>query len=351
MRNSISSQIMSKPKVLIVGCGAVGLSAGFFLSSGAEITYLVRPGRKSAFVAPKNLYSYKDNELHTFDNYRVIEDPSEVSGETFAFVLDTLDGFTARSENGIKTLNKVGALINEKQNAECFVVYDAVGLAMEEHYSTALGIPPTRLLFAASLLAHQPTSLITIPPNADKSLIAKADNLYVPVSKNVGLTVVNTQPRLTKRLKQIYDKNGVMKISAIPAFMGPVLLVMMLHLVTWHMDGWHEFHHLRHNKDLWPLMLRAQKEILTLPRLGWTGWLLSWVFGGWAAAKFNQGAVDAALPMHMHEFNKFHHGGKVNAQDVKMMEDLLAEGERTGHKMPALREIVERARTFEAVEI
>jgi hypothetical protein len=148
---------MSKPQVLIVGCGAVGLSAGFFLSSGASITYLVRPGRKSAFVAPKNLYSYKENELYTFDNYRVIEDPSEVSDECFAFVFDTLDGHTARSEGGIRTLNKVGALINKQQNAHCFVVYDAVGLDTKKHYASALGISLDRLLFAGSLLAHPPT--------------------------------------------------------------------------------------------------------------------------------------------------------------------------------------------------
>jgi len=343
---------MSKPEVLIVGCGAVGLSAGFFLSTRASITYLVRPGRKSAFLPPKNLYSYKDNELHTFDNYRVIEDPSEVSGEAFAFVLDTLDGFTARSENGTKTLNKVGTLLNEKQNADCFVVYDAVGLAMEEHYSTALGIPGTRLLFAASLLAHQPTSLITVPSNADKTLVAKADILYSSISKNVGLTVVNTQPRLTQRLKQIYEQNDAgMKISALPAFMAPIVLAMMLHLVIWHLDGWNEFNHLQQNKDLWPLMVRAQKEILTLPRFGWSGWLLSWVFGGWAAAKVNQGAVGGAMPLQVHEFNKFHHGGKVNAQDIKIMKDLLVEGEGSRHGMPALREVVERARGFKAVEI
>lgn len=59
---------MSQPELLIVGCGVVGLSQGYHLSAGADITCLVRPGRKSAFTASTHLYSYKEDELHTFSN-------------------------------------------------------------------------------------------------------------------------------------------------------------------------------------------------------------------------------------------------------------------------------------------
>lgn len=338
---------MSKPQILIVGCGAVGLSAGYFLSTGASITYLVRPGRKPAFIPPKNLYSYKDNVLHAFGDYRVIESPSEVSGEEFYLVFDTLDGHTARSEGGVKTLKDVGDLLREKQNERSFVVYDAVGLDIEDHYATTMGIPKARFIWAGSMLAHQPTPTISIPPTADKDLIAKADMLYSDLPGNFGLMMMNSKPELVKKLKTVYEQNGRLKIQTLPAPFEPLLLVTMLHLVTWNIAGWKEFDNLYRNKELWSLMLKAQTEIFRLPRLGWKGWLFSWVFGSWATAGLNRQPEKGAFPLVYHEFNSFHHGGKVVKQDIKILEDLVADGEKNGHKMVALREVCRKAEEVE----
>lgn len=335
---------MSRPKVLIVGCGAVGLSQGYHLSAGADVTYLVRPGRKSAFTAPKHLYSYRDDELFTFSSYRVIESVSEVTGETFAFIFDTLDGHTARSEGGVTTLSSVGDLLNEPQNADCFLVYDAFGLDMEDHYLRTTRIAPSRLLLALSMLAHQPTPSISIPATANKDLVAKADLLYAHNPPNVGLLVFNTHPALLKRLKAVYDINGKLTVGSMPAFVapwGPWLVI--LHLVTWDVDGYGPFEQLIANQELWSLMLRAQTEMLNLPRFGWVGWALSWVMGGWATKKMNLSLVENTKPLKYEEFNAFHHGGKVSKQDCVALEDILSEGEKAGRKMEALREIVKRA--------
>ncbi|EUC40131.1 hypothetical protein COCMIDRAFT_41487 [Bipolaris oryzae ATCC 44560] len=334
---------MSKPKVLFVGCGAVGLSQGYHLSAGADITYLVRPGRKPAFLPPKQLYAYKTDKLHTFSSYRVIESVSEVKGETFAFIFDTLDGHTARSENGVATIRSVGNLINEPQNKECFVVFDAVGLDMDEHYASNLRVPKSRLLMAASMLAHQPTPQISIPATASKDLVAKADMLYAPGMPGVGLMVGNTQPTLVKKVSAIYNVNGALVISTIPAFvMAPFQSIVLLHLVVWDIDGFGPFSHLRSNSELWSLLLRAQTEILRLPRYGWTGWFLSLVMGSWATEKAITLPGQGSKPLAYHEFNAFHHGGKVAKQDLMILEEVLDDGEKSGTKMEALREVVRR---------
>lgn len=338
---------MSKPKVLIIGCGAVGLTQGYHLSTGADITYLVRPGRKPAFLAPKQLYAYKTDELHIFSSYRVVESVAEVTGETFAFILDTLDGHTARSENGVATMRSVGDLINEPQNKESFVLFDAVGLDMDEHYARNLRVPKSRLLLAASMLAHQPTSQISIPAKANKDLIAKADMLYAPAMPGVGLMIGNTQPTLIRKVSAIYNLNGALLISTLPAFLiAPFQPIALLHLVIWDIDGFGPFSHLRSNTSLWPLLLRAQTEILRLPRHGWTGWLLALVMGSWATEKAITPPVEGAKPLVYHEFNKFHHGGKVAKQDLMIMEEILDDGEKAGVKMEALREVVRRARAL-----
>ncbi|KAF2028535.1 hypothetical protein EK21DRAFT_113703 [Setomelanomma holmii] len=333
---------ISKPKVLIVGCGAVGLTQGYHLSFGASITFLVRPGRKPAFQPPKKLYDYKTNALNVFNDYRVIESPKEVAGEDFLFVFDTLDGHTARSEGGVATLKAVANLIRDHQ--QTFVVYDAVGLDMEDHYATTMGIPKDRLLLAASMLAHQPTKSISLPPNADAGLVSHADMFYASWGDTNGLNVFNTQPKHVKTLGEIYSKHDKIRIGVLPAFMSSAgLMVGILQVVSWSADGSQSFEHFRQNTELWNLMLAAQSEILNLPRFGWTGWLSSWVMGSWATAKIVTAPVEAVKPLAYHEFNDFHHGAKVNKQDIMVIEQLIADGERSKHKMVACREMCRRA--------
>jgi hypothetical protein len=339
---------MSKPQVLIIGCGAVGLLQGFYLSPGADITYLVRPGRRSAFVGPKHLYSYKRNENYTFSDYRVVESLAEIRSETFDFVFDTLDGNTARSEDGIATIAAVGDFLNEGQNKDCFAIYAAIGLDIEKHYASTMRIAPSRLFAGLSMLVHQPTTRISLPNTASKDKVAKADLLFAYLEPDTGLAVFNTQPQLTKKLESIYNVNGKLKVQVIPAFVEPwFMLVNMLHFVTWHVDGWKPWEQFRADTELWSLMISAQTEILTLPRFGWTGWLLSFVFKSWAAEKLITPLVDGAKPMKLEEFNRFHHGGKVLKQDIRALEDVTKEGERFRRKMPALREIIQRAHETE----
>ncbi|PSN67731.1 hypothetical protein BS50DRAFT_572754 [Corynespora cassiicola Philippines] len=329
---------MAKPKILIVGCGSVGMVQGYHLSSGADITYLVRPGRSPAFAPPKRLYDYKANALRTFDNYRVVESTDDLLGEEFYLVFDTLDGHTARSEGGAATLSAVGKLIRDKP--ETFVVYDAIGLDIDDHYATTMGIAKERLMLGFSMLAHQPTKSISIPASADRGLVAQADMLYSHQPGNVGLLLFNTQKKLAKAMQEVYNKNGTLHIQFLPGFMaGWAPLLAMLHLMSWKIDGYQDFDHLQNNRELWSLMLRAQKEILNLPRFGWTGWLLSLVLGSWATAKVNKGPMDGALPLSYREFNAFHHGEKVVKQDIQVLKDIVVEGERHGRKMEALRSI------------
>jgi hypothetical protein len=337
---------MSKPQILIIGCGAVGLAQGYRLSSGASITYLVRPGRKPAFTPPKRLYDYRENDLYVFDDYRVIESTSEVANEEFIFVFDTLDGHTARSEGGTATLRAVGELI---RNTSAFVVYDAIGLDIEDHYAKSMGISKERLNLACSMLAHQPTTQISIPHTADPALVAKADLLYIGFPDESGLMTFKTRPKLAKTLQEIYAKNGKLHVAIYPHLVASLLGVGMVHLVSWNVDGYRPVPDFYANRPLWNLMIRAQGEILTLPRYGWGGWILSWVLSSsWATKKFMfEKLADGALPMAFHEFNAFHHGGKVVKQDIATLVDLVQDGEKVGRKMEALREVVRLAEETE----
>lgn len=333
---------MATPKILIIGCGAVGLSQGFHLSAGAEITYLVRPGRSGAFAPPKRLYDYKTDKLHTFENYRVIESTTEVAGEEFYCVFDTLDGHTAQSEGGVATLKSVGDLI--RNVPKTFVMYDAVGADIEQHYASTMGISKERLVLVLSMLAHQPTPMISVPSSANRDLIAQADLLYSHLGTDSGLAVVNKNAELTKKIEAVYNQNGRLKIQRQPAIVGDIVMLAMVQLVVWHIEGWPESSRSLRSSKSWALLIRAQQEILSLPRFGWTGWILSWLFGSWATAKMIDNPIKDAFPLAYHEFNAFHHGNKVIQQDVQALEDLVAQGEKAKVKMVATQEICRQAR-------
>jgi hypothetical protein len=333
---------MATPKILIVGCGAVGLSQGYHLSAGAEITYLVRPGRSGAFAPPKRLYDYKKDELLTFKDYRIIESTTEVAGEEFYCVLDTLDGHTAQSEGGVATLKSVGHLI--RNVSKTFVLYDAIGADMEHHYASTMGIAKERLVLVLSMLAHQPTPLIHVPSTANRDLIAQADLLYSHIGTDAGLVVVNKNVKLTKKTEAVYNQNGRLKIQRQPAIVGDLVLLGIAQLVVWHIEDWPAWPRLQNSGESWTLLIRAQKEILSLPRFGWTGWALSWFIGSWVTGKMIEMPAKGALPLAYHEFNAFHHGNKVVKQDVEVLEELVGHGEKAKISMTSLREICRQAR-------
>ncbi|KAG8623759.1 hypothetical protein KVT40_008735 [Elsinoe batatas] len=338
---------MSKPKILIIGAGAVGLAQGYHLSTGAEITYLVRPGRKPAFVAPKRLYDYKANTLRTFESYRVIESPREVSSETFFCVFDTLDGATARSDSGRSTLSAVGDLIRD--HADTFVVFDAVGLDMKDYYASTMGISKDRLLLGLSMLAHQPTDKISAPPAANQEHATQADLLYSSLSGDQGLMISKSNPVHAAAFMEVYGKNSLLGVSYVPPINEEMLLTMTIAvMVGWHAHGWGPLQGFIDNSDLWSLTIKAQKEILALPRYGWLGYFMSFIMGSYLTAKLHLSTEAQAQPLVYHEFNKFHHGAKVLQQDLDFLQDLVEQGEKEKHKMTAVKRLIQAAEKVKA---
>jgi hypothetical protein len=51
---------------------------------------------------------------------------------------------------------------------------------------------------------------------------------------------------------------------------------------------------------------------------------------------------ESALPLDLAAFNRYHHGGKVNGQDHRILREALRRGEAEGVEMPALRALVAR---------
>lgn len=223
-------------------------------------------------------------------------------------------------------------------------MYDAVGTDMEQHYASSMGIEKSRLVLAVSMLAHQPTGMISVPASANAELVAKANLLYAHLAGGIGLTVVGARPEIMKKIESVYHPNGRLKVRRLPGAVGHLTLVILPQLIAWHLEGWVAWPQLKHSGETWELLLRAQKEVLNFPRFGWTGKVLSWFVGSWVTAKVMGGMSKDSEPLLYHEFNAFHHGGKVILQDVEVLEEIVEEGERAKRDVTALKEMCRRAR-------
>ncbi|USP79379.1 hypothetical protein yc1106_06653 [Curvularia clavata] len=328
---------MAKPKVLVVGCGATGITHGYYFSAGNEVTFLVRPGRKSAYAPPKKLYNYEEDALHTFSDYRIIESTAEVQGTEFDLVFNTLDMHIARSKSGAATLRSVGDMIHKTSS---FVVHNVAGPGMRDYYADIMGIPKDRHLVALSMLAHQPTTKISFPERAERSIITQADMLYRPHAGGIGLVVFKSNAHLAKTLSKVYSHDDNLKVLIVPGFLEVGVDVFMVQLAAWFIDGFRPFDQFRTNTILWTLMMRAQSEVLCLPKLGWLGWVLSWLLGSRVTEKYLFPLLaDPMAPLPMHEFQSFHHGGKVLQQDLEYIMGLVKEGKESGREMSALEEL------------
>ncbi|GLY02381.1 2-dehydropantoate 2-reductase N-terminal domain-containing protein [Actinoplanes sp. NBRC 101535] len=335
---------MSNAAVLVVGAGAVGLSLGYHLQlAGADVTFLVRPGRREAFAAPRRLYDYNDDTVRTFDGYRTVEDTTELAGQRFAFVLVTLNGHVSRTAQGAATLREVGDLISD--DADAVVLMDGIGVGLREFYLETMGISGDRLLLGfLGMLAHQGSAGLPVPAGADPAAIAAADICYVHPATRTGFTVARSNPAAAKKFAALYDRSGVSKVGFMPAKVADIIGSAVFTIYTaCDIAGWPPVAHVVADKPLWSLAVRAQREILTLPRNGLFGKIAALVMGSRITAAIHLKQETGMRPLDTAAFNRFHHGGKVRAQDMDVLRDFAAEGQRHGQPMTALRALLARA--------
>lgn len=87
---------------------------------------------------------------------------------------------------------------------------------------------------------------------------------------------------------------------------------------------------------------KATKEILGLSIYGPSGQTASEQTTASGLLDFWRDWEKNTLPLDLQGFNRFHHGGKVNRQDRKILSDLIAVGKTDGQNMAATQELLDR---------
>ncbi len=331
-----------KPAILIVGAGSMGMVTGYHLQlAGVDVTFLVRPTRVEDFKPPQLLYCYDDATLKKFDDYRVIGNMSESGGKPLDFVIVTLDGATTRSAEGTAVLRDIG---NAIRSTAAYLVMGGVGVGLREHYLKTTGLPENRVFGGfLGLLAHQVSANLPVNPPTDPATLAKASMAYRHFSNKKGFLLETRVPEAARAFAALYDRSGVSLCGA----MGKTLVDIVTNsafpmLAASEIANWPNVTALVANKELWQLACRAQAEIMALPQHGLLGKLMAVIMGPGITAKLQLKLEREMLPLDYQAFNRFHHGAKVRAQDVQVMQNCVADGERQGKPMASLRELLAR---------
>lgn len=339
---------MSKPSVLIVGAGAVGLALGYHLSlAAADITFLVRPGRKAAVAAPQQLYCYDDATLKTFAGFGVIDDVAELAQQQFQFVIVTLDGHASRSAEGTTVLRGIGDAIRETDTT---VILCGVGSGLREHYLGTMRIAADRLLVGLlGMVSHQPSADLPVHAPTDPAQLAKASVGYKHPANKVGFRIGTSNAAAAKQFAALYDRSGVSRCSLVNPFLVNSSSAFLPVFMACEIAGWpDDFATVVADKELWRLACRAQDEIMALPQNGWLGKLMAIILGPRITASVHLKMQRELRPLDYQAFSRFQHGGKVRAQDVESLRTDLADGQRQGQPMAALQALLARLAAYEA---
>jgi hypothetical protein len=332
---------MANASVLIVGAGALGIVTGYHLQlAGAEVSFLVRPGRLDALAEPQVLYCFDDHELKRFSGYRAFGSVAEAMDRDYDFVIVTMDGATCR---GAEATSLLAALGDGIRKGKSVAVISGVGV--RDHCRDTMKLPDDRVVEGTMGLLSYQTDRVTLPlnPPTDPQKLAKASMAYKHMGKNPGFMVVSQPAKAARDFAELYNRSGVSKCAV---FNGKLFAMfassIFVTMATFDLAGWPHADVLARNRDLMMLCSKATKEIMRLPEFGLAGKIGSLFMSPGMIAKNNAKMERDCLPVDYSAFNQFHHGGKVREQDIQVLRNGLASGQAHGRAMPALSELLRR---------
>jgi hypothetical protein len=325
----------STTHILIVGAGAMGIMSGYHLQlAGAEVTFLVRPRHVEKLARPQVLYSYDDGSLKLFSGYRVLTDVTGADDRAYDYVIVTLDGASSRSTEGTALLNDLG---NTVRDTAAVVIIGGIGLGLRQHCLDVLGVSEDRVISGwLSLLAYQVASAdLPIHPPTDPRVLAQADIAYRTMTAG-SFTVEDRFPAVAARFKALYDACAVSHCDVVDHEQFPVQVATVFPIVAAsELMGWPPAAQLTDDEDTWGLVVGAVSEVTSIH-----GDSLTEPTSSESLTQMLAISEEEALPLDWNAFNAFHHGGKVAQQDLELLQDYPAAGQRQGKPMVALKQLI-----------
>ena len=330
-----------KNSVCIVGAGSMGIFTGYSLQlAGAEITFLVRPGRLEKLSEPQKLYSYDDQSVKIFSGYDIITDPSMLSGKAYRFIIITLDGASLLTEDGKKLVDEIG---KNFKNTSTGIVIGSIGVENKKWFIERSGLNEDQVINGALGSLIYESFAVTLPtnPEIDALALANTDYGYRHYSP-IGFIIDNSSEKVAQEFAELYDQNGISKVGIIPVSATRLFPATMAILAAWELLDWPATDKIDPYGEIWQLGTEASKEFQRLQMFGQAGIDASKETSAEGLLEGFRKMEKDTWPLDLAEFNRYHHGKKVNFQDHEILKKGLAMGQAEGLSMPALASLVER---------
>jgi len=338
----------NKAQVLIIGAGAIGIILGYHLElAGADITFLVRPHRLNELQNPQTLYCHDDHSLKVFKGYHYITEVSELLDKTYDYIFIALDGAALKSESGQNLIRTIGKAAAGAQNTTK-VLIGSFYFDIRSWFLELSGLPGNRVCTCNAAIHAYYTKAFKMPTvvtsSESSSSITQADWAYADrFSTGAAFHVLDDCPEVAQSFAELYNACQVSKcIIRSPdedALFGNVAPIAF---AAAELLGWPKFRDIDPDDDIWKLATDAAKEVMGLKLHGEAGANAaahlepSLFLEGMKHYEKTFGTFDIIA------FSRYHHGGKVQAQDKKHLQESILHGEKDGKSMQALKAIVQR---------
>jgi Ketopantoate reductase PanE/ApbA len=332
-----------KPRILVIGAGSMGIIMGYILSlSGAEVTFLVRPHRAEALNRPQILYCYDDNKLKEYKGYTYFTDQSKMVGANYDYIVITLDAASLRNDVGQSLVKTIG---DAARGTSTKVILGSFFLNLRPWFLQVSGLAGEQVTNGYLAIHAYPTKAVTLPLHAptDPELLEKADLAYTDCL-GPGITLDDSSPTVANEFMEIYNASGVSKCAVKPTVECAVSAHPMFAVfAACELLNWPKFQDIGAKGELWTLAVAAVKEIQRLSILGEPGQQAAKTTTEDGLAARLAAWEKGMLPFDLQEFNRFHHGSKVNAQDRELLRACISYGEADGKPMSALKDLLQQA--------
>lgn len=331
-----------KPRILIVGAGAMGIVVGYFLSrANAEVAFLVRPHRAETLRHPQVLYCYNDNQLKTYKEYTYIIDPAAMIGADFDYILITLDAVALMNEVGRSLAKTIGEAV---RGTSTKVILGTVFVDVKTWFLQASGLDTEQVTNALLFVHVYATKAVTLPVHAptNQTLIDKADFAYID-TLGPGLVLDDSSPAVANGFAEIYNGCGDSTCAVMPGTQLTVnVLPVFAVFAACRLLDWPKFQDIGTKGEVWTLAVAAVKEIQALRVCGEAGQQAAEATTEVGLAAALAGMEKQMLPLDLQEFYRYHHGEKVSGQDWELLQACLTHGENEGKPMSALKQLLQR---------
>jgi hypothetical protein len=325
-------------RALIIGAGALGTAVGLRLQqAGTALTFLAKREHAERLSRPQFIHHEPDSRDSELSDFDVIYDLNEASPNDIDWVILSLNGAILKSSVGRDLLARLGTHF---RGTKATLLLCSVGLGLIEFVQKASRWNPERCI--QGTLAHYVyQNHMSDGHTTDKRTVDYC-SFKLPGAPSF---ILSDQPaKASAEFQALYDDSPLSPCARLTNELFQLNTTLFLpHMLVCDIAGWPASDELVKMPDLWSLYCEASREIMGLPIFGASGESMLQNSSNDELAEQLLARTEALKPFDIDAFNRFHHGGKMKAQNELMFADCIEHALENGINVPACQQLINKS--------